>query len=92
MGISQEKVEPSRDANCGVPRFVKGGTMFKEKLLHLLWYMFVYSPLTFMTGINIIILANERIIGGTFQVVRFRKRKPQIDKKKFNDMMKRITK
>jgi hypothetical protein len=66
--------------------------MFKEKLLHLLWYIFVYSPLTFMTGINIIILANERIIGGSFQVVRFRKRKPQIDKKKFNDMMKRITK
>ena len=66
--------------------------MFKEKLLHLLWYVFIYSPLTFMTGINIIILANERIIGGTFQVVRFRKRKSQIDKRKFSDMMKRIAK
>lgn len=66
--------------------------MFKEKLLHLLWYIFVYSPLTFMTGINIIILGNERIIGGTFQVVKLRKRKTQIDKKKFSDMMKRITK
>lgn len=66
--------------------------MFKEKLLHLLWYTFVYSPLTFMTGINIIILANERIIGGSFQVVRLRKRKMQYDKKKFSELMKRITK
>ena len=66
--------------------------MFKEKLIHLLWYTFVYTPLIFMTGINIIILSNERIIGGTFQVVKLRKRKSQIDKKKFSDMMKRITK
>lgn len=66
--------------------------MFKDKLLHLLWYMFVYSPLTFMTGINIIVLANEKIIGGTFQVVKFRKKKQQYDKKKFNELMKRITK
>ena len=66
--------------------------MFKEKLLHLLWYTFVYTPLTFMTGINIIILDNEKITGGTFQVVKLRKRKSQIDKKKFSDMMKRITK
>jgi len=66
--------------------------MFKEKFLHLLWYIFVYSPLTFMTGINIIILAGERIVGGTFQVVKFRKRKSNIDKKKFSDMMKRLTK
>lgn len=66
--------------------------MFKEKLLHLLWYIFVYSPLTFMTGINIIILANERIVGGSFQVVKFRKRKQQYDKKKFSELMKRITK
>ena len=66
--------------------------MFKEKLLHLLWYVFVYSPLTFMTGINIIILSNERIIGGTFQVIKLRKRKSQIDKEKFAKFMKRVCK
>lgn len=66
--------------------------MWKEKLLHILWFMFVYSPLTFFTGLSIIILANERIVSGTFQVVKFRKRKREIDKIKFEKMMKRITK
>ena len=65
--------------------------MIKDKLLHLLWYIFVYSPLTFCVGLSIIILAGERIVGGTFQVTRFRKKKAKIDKKKFSDMMKRLT-
>ena len=66
--------------------------MFKDKLLHLLWYIFVFRPLTFFVGLSIIILAGERIIGSSFQVVKFRKRKKQIDKKKFEQLMKRITK
>ena len=66
--------------------------MWKEKLLHILWFTFVYSPLTFFTGLSIIILANDRIVSGTFQVVKFRRRKREIDKRKFEKMMKRITK
>ena len=66
--------------------------MFKDKFFHLLWYIFVYSPLTFMTGINLIILCGEKIVGGTFQVVRFRKKRITPDKKKFSEMMKRIAK
>lgn len=66
--------------------------MIREKILHILWYIFVYSPLTFFTGLSIIILANDRIVSGTFQVVRFRKRKREIDKQKFEKLMKRITK
>lgn len=75
-----------------IHRLAVGGYMTKEKFMHLLWYIFVYSPLTFMTGINIIILANEKIIGGNFQVISFKKKKQEIDKEKFAKFMKRVCK
>ena len=63
-----------------------------EKLKHILWYIFLFRPLTFFVGLSIIILADERIIGSNFQVEKFKKTKRQIDKEKFAKFMKRVTK
>lgn len=63
-----------------------------DKLKNVLWYIFVFRPLTFFVGLSIIILGNEKIIGGNFQVVTFKKTKRQIDKEKFAKFMKRVTK
>lgn len=63
-----------------------------EKFKHILWYIFVLRPLTFFVGLSIIILADERIVGNNFQVIKFRKPKRQIDKEKFAKFMKRVTK
>lgn len=63
-----------------------------EKLLHILWYTFVYIPLIYFNGLSLIVLLNEKIIGGTFSVKSFRKRKREIDKKKFAKFMRRVCK
>jgi len=63
-----------------------------DKLKHIMWYIFVYSPLVFMNGISIIVLGNERIVGGTFKTIDFKKTKQQIDKEKFAKFMKRVCK
>ena len=69
-----------------------GGLMTKEKFLHILWYIFVHRPLTFFVGLSIIILADEKIVGSNFQVIKFRKKKQQIDKEKFAKFMNRVCK
>lgn len=66
--------------------------MFKEKLLALLHFIFVYSPLTFGVGLSIIILGGERIVHGTFVCEKIRKKKRNIDKEKFAKMMRRLCK
>lgn len=64
-----------------------------DKFKNLLWYIFLYSPLVFVNGLGIILLANEKIIGGNFQTVVFRKkRKQEIDKEKFAKFMRRVCK
>lgn len=63
-----------------------------EKILNILWFTFLYQPLTYFNGLSIILLANEKIIGGTFRVKYFRKKKPEIDKKKFAKFMRRVCK
>jgi hypothetical protein len=71
--------------------FFIGGLM--EKFLNILWFTFLYQPLTYFNGLSIILLANEKIIGGTFRVQYFRKKKKQeIDKKKFAKFMRRVCK
>ena len=63
-----------------------------DKLKNVLWYVFVFRPLTFFVGLSIIIVGDEKIVGGTFQVTTFKKTKRQIDKEKFTKFMKRVTK
>lgn len=63
-----------------------------EKFLHILWYTFVYIPLIYFNGLSLIILLNEQITGGTFTVKSFRKKKQEIDKKKFAKFMRRVCK
>lgn len=63
-----------------------------EKFLNILWFTFLYRPLTYFTGLSIILLANEKIVGGTFRVQTFKKKKQQIDKKKFAKFMRRVCK
>lgn len=63
-----------------------------EKFLHILWYTFVYIPLIYFNGLSLIILLNEKITGGTFTVKSFRKKKQEIDKKKFAKFMRRVCK
>lgn len=63
-----------------------------EKFLHILWYTFVYIPLVYFNGLSLIILLNEKIISGIFTVKSFRKKKQEIDKKKFAKFMKRVCK
>ena len=67
--------------------------LFLDKLKNLIWFVFLYYPITVVNGIGLIILANERITGGYFTTSIFRKKsKRQIDKEKFAKMMKRICK
>ena len=72
--------------------FIKEVYMWKDKVKNILWFLFVYTPLVTANGLGCILLANEKIVGGTFQVVTFRKTKRQIDKEKFAKFMKRVCK
>jgi formate/nitrite transporter FocA (FNT family) len=63
-----------------------------DKLKNLLWYIFLFRPLTFFVGLSIIVLGDEKIIGGNFQVTTFKKTKRQIDKEKFAKFMNRVCK
>ena len=71
---------------------IKEVYMWKDKVKNILWFLFVYTPLVTANGLGCIILANEKIVGGNFQVVTFRKTKRQIDKEKFAKFMKRVCK
>lgn len=71
---------------------IKEVYMWKDKVKNILWFLFVYTPLVTANGLGCIILANEKIVGGSFQVVTFRKTKRQIDKEKFAKFMKRVCK
>jgi formate/nitrite transporter FocA (FNT family) len=73
-----------------IHRLAVGGMM--DKLKNLLWYIFLFRPLTFFVGLSIIVLGDEKIIGGNFQVTTFKKTKRQIDKEKFAKFMQRICK
>lgn len=72
--------------------FIKEVYMWKDKVKNILWFLFVYTPLVTANGLGCILLANEKIVGGSFQVVTFRKTKRQIDKEKFDKFMKRVCK
>ena len=71
---------------------IKEVYMWKDKVKNILWFLFVYTPLVTANGLGGILLANEKIVGGSFQVVTFRKTKRQIDKEKFAKFMKRVCK
>ena len=75
-----------------VDHFIKEVYMWKDKVKNILWFLFVYTPLVTANGLGCILLANEKIVGGSFQVVTFRKTKRQIDKEKFAKFMKRVCK
>jgi hypothetical protein len=70
--------------------FLLGGLM--EKFLHILWFTFVYTPIVYVNGLGFILLANEKILGGTYHVKSFKKTKREIDKEKFAKFMKRVCK
>jgi hypothetical protein len=70
--------------------FFNGGLM--EKFLHILWFTFVYTPIVYVNGLGFILLANEKILGGTYHVKSFKKTKREIDKEKFAKFMKRVCK
>ena len=72
--------------------FIKEVYMWKDKVKNILWFLFIYTPLVTANGLGCILLANEKIVGGSFQVVTFRKTKRQIDKEKFAKFMKRVCK
>ena len=63
-----------------------------EKFKHILYFTFVLMPLFFWCGLSIIIIDNMRIHNCQFAVKRFKKNKKQIDKNKFEQFMKRVTK
>ena len=77
------------DKKLSLPR-EHGGMM--DKLKHILWYTFVFTPLIFACGLGIIVIDNKKIINASFFTKKIKKTKKQIDKDKFNALMKRITK
>lgn len=77
----------------GVGKCQKEKLLILDKLKNLIWFVFLYYPITVVNGIGLILLANERITGGYFTTKLFKKKnKSQIDKEKFAKMMKRICK
>ena len=67
-----------------------GGTM--DKIKHILYFTFILMPLFYINGLSVIIIDNLRILNCQFAVKRFKKNKKQIDKNKFEQFMKRVTK
>lgn len=63
-----------------------------DKIKHILYYTFVLVPLFYVCGLSVIIIDNMRIHNCQFAVKRFKKKKQEIDKNKFDKMMKRLTK
>lgn len=63
-----------------------------EKFKHILYFTFVLMPLFYVCGLSVIIIDNMRIHNCQFAVKHFRRKKQEIDKNKFNKLMKRITK
>lgn len=67
-----------------------GGEM--DKLKHILYYTFVLVPLFYVNGLSVIIIDDFRIFNCQFACKRFRRKRNQIDKGKFEQFMKRVTK
>lgn len=63
-----------------------------DKFKHFLYFTFVLMPLFYWCGISIIVIDNMEIGNCQFACKKFRKKKKEIDKHKFADMMKRLTK
>ena len=63
-----------------------------DKIKHILYFTFVLMPLFYVNGLSVIIIDNYRILGCQFSCKRFKKKKQEIDKNKFINMMKRLTK
>lgn len=63
-----------------------------EKIKHILYYTFVLMPLFFWCGLSVIIIDNMMIYNCQFACKKFYKKKKDIDKRKFSEMMKRLTK
>ena len=63
-----------------------------EKFKHILYYTFVLIPLFYWCGLSVIIIDNMMIYNCQFMCKKIYKKKKEIDKRKFADMMKRLTK
>lgn len=63
-----------------------------EKFLHILWFTFIFIPLMYWNGLSLIILCNQKIVMGSFDIKKMRKKKQQIDKDKFAKFMRRVCK
>ena len=63
-----------------------------EKIKHILYYTFVLVPLFYWCGLSVIVIDNMAIHNCQFACKKLKKNKKEIDKKKFSEMMKRLTK
>ena len=63
-----------------------------DKIKHCLYFTFILMPLFFVNGLSVIIIDNLRILNCQFAVTKFKKTKRQIDKEKFDKLMRRLTK
>jgi len=63
-----------------------------DKFRHILYFTFVLMPLFYWCGLSIIVIDNMYIGNCQFSCKKFRRKKQQIDKNKFAELMKRITK
>lgn len=63
-----------------------------DKFKHLLYFTFVLMPLFYWCGLSIIVIDNMQIKNCQFACNKFKKKRKEIDKTKFADMMKRLTK
>lgn len=63
-----------------------------EKFKHILYFTFVLMPLFYLNGLSVIVIDNFQIFNCQFACKKLAKNKRQIDKQKFEKMMKRICK
>ena len=63
-----------------------------DKLKHCLYFTFVLIPLFYFCGLSIIMIDNKEIVNCQFYCKKLKKTKREIDKYKFEKMMKRLTK
>lgn len=62
------------------------------KLKEILKIIFLWSPYLVVASIGQVLLYNRKLADFTLEVVKITKPKKKIDKDKFNNFMKRITK
>lgn len=63
-----------------------------KKIVALLHFIFVRSPIDMLQGCGYIILDNASIIDTHFCLKKIKNKKNRIDKQKFDKMMRRLTK